>query len=255
MTSSLNLHKRTAMQNLQDKVVFITGASSGFGAATAIALVKEGAKVILGARREEKLQRLVDELGGEQNAVFQKTDVTNEAELKTLFEKGLNAFGKVDALINNAGVAYPSELKIGEVNKWNEMIDVNIKGVLNGIHTVLNHMLDRGNGNIVNICSISGHNVAPGFAVYCATKFAVKAISEGLRQETSGKIQVTNISPGLFDTEILKGEIADKKTADLVEQWLPVAQAPERVVESILFALKQDPGVAINELTIRPCAQ
>jgi len=240
------------MQNLKNKVVMITGASSGFGALAAKALVKEGAKVVLAARREDKLKELSDEIGGSQNAVYGKTDVTNREELKALFDKGIDAFGRIDSLINNAGVAYPANIKKGHVEDWDKMIDINIKGVLNSIHTVINHMLERGSGQIINICSMAGHGVLPGMTVYSATKFAVRAISEGLRKETLGKIQVTNISPGTFDTDIIKGILKDQECNELQQRAMRIAAPPERVVDTILFALKQDPDVVINELVIGP---
>lgn len=243
--------KNIIMRDLKGRVVMITGASSGFGELTARAVVAEGGKVVLGARREDRLRVLVDELG-QDNAVHCVTDVTKAEDLKTLAKTGIETFGHIDALINNAGsngvsgrLAFLSE---GMTDDWEQMIDVNVKGVLYGISAVASHMLERGHGSIINISSVAGLRTNPGMTVYCATKSAVRVISEGLRQETAGKLQVTSICPGVFDTEMV-ASITDEVVGDLFRNN---AEPPERVVDAILFALKQDPAVSVTELVIQP---
>lgn len=240
------------MRSIKDRVVMITGASSGFGELTARAVVAEGGKVVLGARREDRLRDLVGELGTE-SAFYAVTDVTRRDDLHALAKGGIEAFGHIDALINNAGSAGSGEvvpLSKGLVDDWEQMIDVNIKGVLYGIDAVVNHMQERGQGSIVNIASVAGLRTNPGMTVYSATKFAVRAISEGLRQETGGRIQVTSICPGVFDTEMP----ATIKDPQIHEMFANIAQPPDRVVDAILFVLKQDPAVTVSELVIQPVA-
>ncbi|MBN4046566.1 SDR family oxidoreductase [bacterium AH-315-P15] len=243
------------MQNLKDLVVMITGASSGFGEVTARMLVEHGAKVVLGARREDRLKALCEELGPT-NAVYHVTDVTRREDLDALAKAGTDAFGRVNALVNNAGVMPLSRLQSGAVEDWDRMIDVNIKGVLYAINAVLNPMLERGSGKIVNISSVAGLSTTAVSAVYSGTKFAVKAISEGLRQECAGKVQVTCIYPGAFATELVDA-ITDEFVMDVFQRRNvgALAQPAERVAEAILYALNQNPDVAVNEITIRPTAQ
>jgi NADP-dependent 3-hydroxy acid dehydrogenase YdfG len=169
---------------------------------------------------------------------------------------GADKFGRIDALVNNAGVMPLSRLQSGAVEDWDRMIDVNIKGVLYAINAVLNPMLERGSGKIVNVSSVAGLSTTPVSSVYSGTKFAVKAISEGLRQECAGKVQVTCVYPGAFATELVDG-VTDPFVREIFEKRNlgQLAQPAERVAEAILFALNQDAGVAINEITIRPTAQ
>lgn len=240
---------------LNDLVVMITGASSGFGEVTARMLVEAGAKVILGARREDRLKALVKEFGTA-NAIHRATDVTKCSDVEALAQAGIKQFGHIDGLVNNAGIMPLSPLAMGHVDDWDRMIDVNIKGVLYGIHSVLSHMMQRGSGKIINVSSVAGLHVNPATSVYSGTKFAVRAISEGLRQETAGQIQVTTIFPGAFATE-LGDSITDAtvREAMMSSDLAQVVQPPERIAEAILFALGQDPGVSVNELVIRPTAQ
>lgn len=239
------------MKPVKDQVVMITGASSGFGEATARMLVAEGAKVVLGARRTDRLEALCKELGA--NATYAACDVTDVEQVKALAAHGIKTFGQIDALVNNAGVMPLSLLQAGRVDEWDQMVDVNIKGVLYGIHSVLPHMLERGSGRIVNISSVAGLVTNPAASVYSGTKFAVKAISEGLRQETDGKIGVTCIYPGAFATE-LGNSIKDEMVREMfIKRGIPqLAQPAERVAEAILYALSQEDGTAVNEITIRP---
>ena len=243
------------MNNLNNRVVMITGASSGFGKEIAKMCVAKGAKVVLGARRETNLEELCKELGND-HATYRVTDVTSKDDLHSLAQHGIDTFGQIDSLINNAGVMPLSLLEKGRTDEWDQMIDVNIKGVLYGIDSVYAHMLERESGQIINISSVAGKRVMPGSAVYSGTKYAVRAISEGLRVESAGKIQVTCIYPGAFTTE-LAFTIKDESMMEaLMSRGLgDIAQPAERVAESIVYALQQDPGVSVNEIVIRPTAQ
>ena len=243
------------MRDLNNMTVMITGASAGFGMVTAKMLVEQGANVVLGARRVDRLQTLSEELG-EENVAFQVMDVSNKDQVHALAQLGIDKFKKIDALVNNAGIMPLSLLSAGRTDEWDEMIDINIKGVLYGIDAVLQHMLDKDDGIIINISSVAGLRTFEGSAVYSATKFAVRAISEGLRSESAGKIQVTCIYPGAFKTElgfsIKDTSILEKlKTTGMAQ----IAQPAERVAETIVFALQQEKGVALNEIVIRPTAQ
>lgn len=242
------------MRDLKDRIVMITGASSGFGEVTARAIVAEGGKVVLGARREDRLRDLVGELGKD-NAVYSVTDVTKKQDLKDLARAGIDAFGRIDALVNNAGIMPLSLLAAGRTDEWDAMIDTNIKGVLYGIDAVLAHMMERGDGSIINISSVAGLRVMPVSSVYSATKFAVRAISEGLRQETAGKLQVTVICPGAFTTELI-GSIKDEMILGMIESRgvSEISQPPERIADAILYALKQDPAVTVSEMVVQPTA-
>ena len=243
------------MNVIEDKVIMITGASSGFGKITAEKCVSLGAKVVLGARRGDRLEDLCNQLGSE-NAVYEVTDVSKKETVNSLASKGIETFGKIDALINNAGIMPLSLLEKGRTDEWDEMIDINIKGVLYGINSVYSHMLERGEGQIINIASTAGKRLMPGSAVYSATKFAVGAISEGLRMESAGKLQVTCIYPGAFKTE-LAGSIKDESMLEaLIKRGVgAVAQPAEKVADAIKYALEQDHGVSVNEIVIRPTAQ
>jgi NADP-dependent 3-hydroxy acid dehydrogenase YdfG len=174
------------MNGLKDRVVMITGASSGFGKEAAKMCVGLGAKVVLGARREKNLQELCDELGSD-SSTYKVADVTSKEQMHALAEHGIKTFGRIDSLVNNAGVMPLSLLQKGRTDEWDQMIDVNIKGVLYGIDSVYSHMLERESGQIINISSVAGKRVMPGSAVYSGTKYAVRAISEGLRLESSGQ--------------------------------------------------------------------
>ena len=243
------------MRNIENMVVMITGASSGFGMVAAKMLVEKGAKVILGARREDRLEALSKELG-EENVAYQVMDITDKNQVHALAALGIKKFNQIDALVNNAGIMPLSLLNAGRTDEWDQMIDTNIKGVLYGIDATLNHMLERGDGIIINISSVAGLRVFEGCAVYSGTKYAVRAISEGLRMETAGKIQVTCIYPGAFQTELG----ASIKDASMLERLMKsgfgeIAQPAERVAESIVFALQQEKDVAVNEIVIRPKVQ
>ena len=242
------------MQSVKDMVVVITGASSGFGAETAKLLGEKGAKLVLGARREDRLKALCDRIG--ENAVYSVCDIAKKEDALALAQKGLDSFGKIDALVNNAGIMPLSFLAKGMVEDWDRMIDVNIKGVLYAIHAVLNHMLERGSGTIINISSIAGLRTNPSTAVYSGTKYAVRAISDGLRMETGGKIRVSCIYPGAFTTE-LAASIRDESVIEVFRArgFDKIAGDAKRVAEAIVSVLEQNPELSLSDIVIRPTAQ
>ncbi|MGK7950849.1 MAG: SDR family oxidoreductase [Xenococcaceae cyanobacterium] len=243
------------MPDIENKVVIITGASSGLGEATARRLAKNGAKLMLAARREDRLQELVSEIekdGG--TAKYHVTDVSDRTQVEALAKATYQAYERIDVLVNNAGLMPLSPLDETKVDEWEKMIDVNIKGVLYGIAAVLPVMRAQKSGHIINISSVAGHKVFPGGAIYCATKFAVKAISEGVRLESNGEIRSTNISPGVVDTE-LTNTISHDETAKNVEQLYSVAIDADAIARAITYAIEQPGDVDINEMIIRPTKQ
>ena len=243
------------MSEIQNKVVIITGASSGLGEATARKLANNGAKLMLAARREKRLEELVAEIGSDGGtAKYQITDVTDRSEVEALVKATKDAYGRVDVLVNNAGLMPLSPLAATKVEEWEKMVDVNIKGVLYNVAAVMPIMLEQESGHIINISSVAGHKVFPGGTVYCATKFAVKAISEGIRLESDGKIRSTNISPGAVDTE-LTSTISHEETAKNVDQLYGVAIDADAIARAITYAIEQPGDVDINEMIIRPTKQ
>jgi NADP-dependent 3-hydroxy acid dehydrogenase YdfG len=239
--------------NIQ-KVVVITGASSGIGEATARLLAKNGAKVVLGARRTERLEALVKDIHADGGiAEYLALDVTQRSQMEEIAQFTLSKFGRVDVLINNAGVMPLSTLDRLKVEEWDRMIDVNIKGVLYGIAAVLPIMKAQKSGQIINLSSIGGHVVSPTAAVYCATKFAVGAISEGLRQEVGGDIRVTVISPGTTESE-LADSISDETAKKGMEEFRQIVIPATAIARSILFAIGQPNDVDISEIIVRPTA-
>ncbi|MEC4985238.1 MAG: SDR family oxidoreductase [Oscillatoria sp. PMC 1068.18] len=243
------------MSGIENKVVIITGASSGLGEATARRLAKGKAKLMLAARREERLQELVAEIEKEGGtAKYQVTDVTVRSEVEALAKATHQAYGRIDVLVNNAGLMPLSPLVETKVEEWEQMVDVNFKGVLYGIAAVLPMMREQKSGHIVNLSSVAGHKVFSGGAVYCATKFAVKALSEGIRMESNGEIRATNISPGAVGTE-LTNTISDEETAKQVEELYSVAIDPDAIARAITFAIEQPEDVDVNEMIIRPTQQ
>lgn len=243
------------MSEIQNKVVIITGASSGLGEATAKRLAASGAKLMLGARREDRLKELVAAIaqtGGTANYLV--TDVTDRAQVEALAKQTLSTYGRIDVLINNAGLMPLSPLDQIKVEEWDQMIDVNIKGVLYGIAAVLPMMRQQKSGHIINVSSVAGHKVFPGAAVYCATKFAVRAISEGLRLESNGEIRSTNISPGAVATE-LTSTISDTDTAASTNALYEIAIDADAIARAIAYAIEQPGDVDVNEMIIRPTRQ
>ncbi|MEM6612476.1 MAG: SDR family oxidoreductase [Cyanobacteria bacterium P01_C01_bin.72] len=243
------------MSEIKNKVVVITGASSGLGEATALRLAQKGAKLMLAARREERLQELVAEIeqaGG--TAKYQVTDVADRSQVEALAQAAKQAYERLDVLVNNAGLMPLSPLAANKVDEWEQMVDVNIKGVLYGISAVMPIMLEQESGHIINISSVAGHKVFAGGTVYCATKFAVKAISEGIRIESDGKIRSTNISPGAVATE-LTSTISHEETAAMASQLYGMAIDADAIARAIAYVIDQPADVDINEMIIRPSKQ
>ncbi|WP_312148419.1 SDR family oxidoreductase [Paenibacillus odorifer] len=244
------------MSNIQGKVVIITGASSGIGQATAKELASKGAKLVLAARREDRLKNLQQELqdiGAE--AIYKVTDVTSNPQMEELAAYALKEFGKIDVMVNNAGLMPLSPLHEKKINEWDTMIDVNIKGVLYGIAAVLPSMRERKEGHIINVSSVAGHTVMAASAVYSGTKFAVRAISEGLRMEECGNnIRSTIISPGLVATE-LPETISGTELKSAIHDFYNIAIQAENIARAIAYAIEQPSDVGINEMIIRPILQ
>lgn len=235
------------------KVVLITGASSGIGEATARLLARKGIHVVLGARRTERLKTLVSEIRAEGgSAEYHALDVTSLEAMQAFVGFAKETFGRIDVIVNNAGVMPLSKLEVLKIDEWNRMIDVNIRGVLHGIAAGLPLMQHQGSGQFVNISSIGGHAVSPTAAVYCATKFAVGAISEGLRQEVSN-IRVTVISPGVTESE-LADSISDSEARQGMQDFRRVAIPAEAIARAIAFAIEQPDDVDVSEIIVRPTA-
>lgn len=242
-------------QGIENKVVVITGASSGLGEAAARLLAKEGAKLVLGARRLDRLQALASELSLGKDAILQ-TDVTDVGQVRRLVDHAVKTHGRLDVIINNAGLMPHSPLERGKVEDWDRMIDVNIKGVLYGIAAALPHMKTQKSGHIINVSSVAGHKVGPGGAVYAATKHAVRVISEGLRQEVKPyNIRTTIISPGAVATE-LPDSVTEADVAQGVRALYDrVAIPADSFARTVVFAMSQPDEVDINEILFRPTAQ
>ena len=242
---------------ISGKVVVITGASSGLGEATARHLAAAGARVVLGARRAERLKTLVDEIraqGGQALAVT--TDVTRRVEVQALVDAALNAHGRIDVMLNNAGIMPHSPLERLKVEDWVETIDVNLKGVLYGIAAALPPMKAQKRGQIINVSSVAGHKVRPGGAVYAATKTAVRVISEGLRMEVKPyNIRVAVLSPGALQSD-LASSITEPDIAEKVRKFTAEFGAPaETFARMAAFVISQPDDIDINEILFRPTAQ
>jgi NADP-dependent 3-hydroxy acid dehydrogenase YdfG len=242
-------------ENIKDKVVVITGASSGLGEAAARLLAKEGARLMLGARRLDRLEALAGELSLGKDAIMQ-TDVTDVSQVRRLVDHAVKIHGRVDVIINNAGLMPHSPLERGKIEDWDRMIDVNIKGVLYGIAAVLPHMKTQKSGHIINVSSVAGHKVRAGGAVYSATKHAVRIISEGLRQEVKPyNIRTTIISPGAVATE-LPDSITEPDVAQAVRDMYQRTAIPaDSFARTVVFAMSQPDEVDINEILFRPTSQ
>lgn len=244
-------------ENITGKVVVITGASSGLGEATARMLGEQGAVLVLGARRLDRLRALVEEIngkGGQASAL--QTDVTDRTQVQALVDHAVQAHGRLDVIINNAGIMPQSLLENLKVDEWDRMIDVNIKGVLYGVAAALPQMKKQKSGHIINVSSVGGHRVGPGSSVYAATKFAVRALSEGLRQEVKPyHLRTTIISPGAVDTE-LPGTITDEAVGQNVGRFYQEVAIPaDSFARAVVFAMSQPDEVDINEILYRPTAQ
>ncbi|WNZ61053.1 SDR family oxidoreductase [Myxococcus sp. MxC21-1] len=243
------------MSGIEGKVIAITGASSGIGEATARLLAKRGAHVVLGARRTDRLEALVSAIRAEGgSARYRKLDVTKRDDVESFMGFVRAEHGRIDVIINNAGVMPLSKLEALKVEEWDRMIDVNIRGVLHGIAAGLPIMQAQRSGQFINLSSIGGHLVVPTAAVYCATKYAVIALSEGLRQEVGGDIRVTVISPGVTTSE-LADSISDPVAREGMREYRRVAIPPEAIARSIAFAIEQPDDVDVNEIIVRPTAQ
>ena len=244
------------MSGIKGKVVAVTGASSGIGEATALLLAGRGAKLVLGARRSDLLEALVDRIagaGGE--AIHARTDVTRREDLMNLVKVACARFGKLDVLINNAGIGPISPLDDLRVEDWEQMIDVNFKGVLYGIAAALPVFRRQGFGHFVNIISTAGLKVVPLQAVYGATKNAVRTLTEGLRQEAGDKLRVTGISPGFIHTDFAESMTNPDAKAQTLSARDKMAISPEAIARAIAFAIEQPPEVDVGDITIRPTAQ
>ena len=237
---------------MKDKVIAITGASSGIGEAIARRLAARGAQLILGARRTERLEALAQELG--ESVVAFPLDVTNREQFQAFVARAVDRFGRLDVLINNAGVMPLSPLAEDRVEEWDQTIDVNIKGVLYGISAALPQFQKQQSGHLINVSSVAGHLVFPGAAVYCGTKYAVRAISEGFRQEAGPNIRTTILSPGAVSTE-LADSIKHGQTRESVKAFTDIAIDADAMARAVAFAIEQPDDVDVNELLIRPTAQ
>ncbi|MCI1783711.1 SDR family oxidoreductase [Schleiferilactobacillus harbinensis] len=241
------------------KVIVITGASSGIGEATAKLLAKQGNPVVLAARRASRLQAIVKDIeaaGGQ--AAYQETDVTDRQQVQSLADFALSKFGKIDVWMNNAGLMPQSTFDQLKVDEWDRMVDVNIKGVLYGIAAALPVMRKQQSGQFINLSSVAGHVVHAGSGVYAGTKFAVRAISDGLRQEEAAAdshTRVTVISPGAVATE-LPNTITDPATKKNVDAFYAEdAIAADRIAEAVAYAIAAPEDTSINEILIRPTKQ
>ncbi|RAU44637.1 MULTISPECIES: SDR family oxidoreductase [unclassified Pseudomonas] len=234
-----------------DKIILITGASSGIGEGIARELGAAGATLLLGARRTERLQALVDEInaaGGQ--AEYRRLDVTDKADVEAFAQHARNRWGRVDVIINNAGIMPLSPMAAMKTEEWDRMVDVNIKGVLHGIAAVLPEFTRRRAGHVINMASVGALTVSPTAAVYCATKFAVRAISDGLRQE-SPDIRVTCVHPGVVESELAL-TITDEVAKQAMESYRAVALTPDAIGRAVRYAIEQPDDVDVNEIVVRP---
>lgn len=242
--------------NIENKVIVITGASSGLGEATAKYLAEKGARVVLGARREDKLAQIANEIkakGGK--AVYLITDVTRKEQVQALVDIAVSTYDKIDVLINNAGMMPIAPMAEVRTEEWDNMIDINIKGVLYGIAAALPVFQKQNSGHFINLGSVAGIKVfSPGGTVYSGTKYAVRAISDGLRHEVGGNIRTTTIEPGAVDSE-LKLSTSHQESSAGVNEFYKIAIPSAAVARAIAFAIEQPADVDINEIVIRPTVQ
>lgn len=238
------------------KVILITGASSGIGEATTKKLALKGEKVIMFARRESELKRIADSVPNTEIS-YVVGNVSNYADIETMVNRAMEKYGRVDVLFNNAGVMPTAPLVEGRRNEWQDMLDINVTGVLNGIAAALPIMVKQKSGHIITTDSVAGHVVYPGSAVYCGTKFMVRAVMEGLRQEhLNDNIKSTIISPGAVKTNLLS-TINDDSVVEQLKQFFEAIDAlkPEQVADAVVFAIDTDPNVSISEILLRPTKQ
>ena len=245
------------MNHLKDKIVVITGASSGIGAAVAKSLAAHGAKVVIAARNEGRLEALAEEIreaGG--TAAARVTDVTDASDMDQMAAFAVETFGGVDILINNAGLMLFSSWKDLAVDDWGRMIDTNIRGYLNGIQAVLPTMLEQQSGYIMNMASVAGHQIGESAGVYCATKFFVQAITESMRKELGVHqgIRASTISPGVIDTG-WADKVSDPTGRQAAKELNSLAITPEAVADAVVYALNQPANTTVNDLIISPTRQ
>ena len=243
------------MSEIDSKVVAITGASSGIGEATALLLAERGATVVLGARRPDRLEALaarIEKAGG--RAVYAPTDVKRREDLAGLVELACDRYGRLDVLVSNAGVGLISPMDELRVEDWEEMIDVNLKGVLYGIAAALPVFRRQGFGHFVNTVSTAGLRIVPRQAVYAATKNAVRTLSEGLRQEAGDRLRVTVVSPGMTRTEFADSMAPDMRS-DILDSMAKIAISPDAIARAIAFAIEQPSSVDVGDIVVRPTAQ
>jgi len=244
------------MHGIRDKVVAITGAGSGIGEATALLLAERGARLVLGARRSERLEAVVTRIkkaGGE--AVRLRTDVTRRNDLRALVALAGDRFGRLDVLVSNAGVGTISPLDDLRVDEWDRMVDVNVKGLLHGIGAALPVFRAQGSGHFVTTASTAAFRVVPNMAVYAGTKLAVRAICEGLRQEAGECLRVTTVSPGVTATDFAEASTNSQVRAEITAMRDRIAIPPDAIARAIAFAVEQPPTVDVNEIVVRPTAQ
>ena len=242
--------------DVRGKVVVITGASSGIGEATALLLAERGAKVVLGARGLDRLEALsarIAQAGGE--VAHARTDVKKRDDLASLVQLACERYGRLDVFVNNAGLGPLAPIDDLRVEEWENMIDTNIKGVLYGIAAALPVFRRQGSGHFVNIASTAAHRIVPNMAVYCGTKSAVRAISEGLRQEAGAKLRVTVVSPGFTRTNIAESMTHAESKAQTLAAMDKMAIPPEAIARAIVFAIEQPADVDVGEIIVRPTAQ
>lgn len=244
------------MQNIKGKVVAITGASSGMGKAIAIKLAEIGAKVVLGARRTDRLQQLAEDIeskGGE--AAFITIDVKNKADLENLVNKAVEQYGKLDVMVNNAGISQLGRIDDLDIEGWEEMIDINLKGVLYGMAAVIPVFKKQQAGHIVNIISTAGLKITPMMGVYAGTKNAIRTIGEAFRQESDGKIRITGISPGFVNTDFADNIRNEEMKTTIRQGMEQIAIDPVAIANAVLYAVSQPDDVEVGEIVIRPSKQ
>lgn len=247
---------KTIKEKIEGKVVVITGASSGIGACIALTLAGQGAKVMLGARRKDKLEELAAKIKESNNHVeYSITDVTKSRDLATLVQKAVDVFGRVDVIINNAGVSQLSRIDDLDIEGWDEMIDINLKGVLYGMAAAIPIFKQQKTGHIINIISTSGMKIVPMQGVYAGTKNAVRTIAEAFRQESNGEIRITGISPGVVKTDFADGIKNDQMKSVIKDNMEKLAISPVAIVNAVIYAMEQPSDVEIGDIVIRPSRQ
>ncbi|MCQ9637946.1 SDR family oxidoreductase [Chryseobacterium sp. WG14] len=244
------------MQNIKGKVVAITGASSGIGRAIALELAKNGAKLILGARRTEQLQQLVEEIKSKGGfATFTQIDVKNKADLVRLINTAVEQYGKLDVIVNNAGVSQLSRIDELDIEGWEEMIDINLKGVLYGMAAAVTVFKQQKSGHIVNIISTSGIKIVPMQGVYAGTKNAIRTIAEAFRQESNGNIRITGVSPGIVKTDFADNLKNEEMKITIQKGMEQIGINPIAIANAVMYAMSQPDDVEIGDIVIRPSKQ